>query len=60
MVRVSLGLENTEAEVDTVLQALAENAANKVGQATEQQLTKAEAKHQMNEFVQQRTKLVYG
>ncbi len=59
MVRVSLGLENTEAEVDALLQALAENAATKGGQAAEQQLTKAEAKHQMEDFVQQRTALVY-
>jgi len=60
MVRVSLGLENTEAEVDILLQALAENAAAKGGQLAEGKLTKAEAKHQMKEFVQQRTALVYG
>ena len=55
MVRVSLGLENTEAEVDALLQALVENAANKGGQ-----LPKAEVKRQMEAFVQQRMKLVYG
>lgn len=60
MVRVSLGLENTESEVDALIQALAENAAAKGEQLTGGQLTKAGAKHQMDEFVQQRTKLVYG
>jgi selenocysteine lyase/cysteine desulfurase len=59
MVRVSLGLENTEAEVDALLQALAENAATKGGQVAEGQLPKAEAKRQMEEFVRQRTALVY-
>jgi selenocysteine lyase/cysteine desulfurase len=60
MVRVSLGLENTEAEVDALLQALAENAASKGGQAAEGQLPKSEAKRQLEAFVQQRMKLVYG
>lgn len=55
MVRVSLGLENTEAEVDALLQALTENAVSK-----DEQLPKAQAKHQMEAFVQQRMKLVYG
>jgi selenocysteine lyase/cysteine desulfurase len=59
MVRVSLGLENTEAEVDALLQALAENAAQKGRQTTGRQLTKAEAKRQLEAFVQERTKLVY-
>lgn len=57
MVRISLGLGNTEAEVDELLQALAENAAPKAVQATEGKPSKA--KHLMDEFVQQRTKLVY-
>lgn len=60
MVRVSLGLENTEAEVDALLQALAENDVSKGGQVVKGQLTKAEAKRQMEAFVQQRMKLVYG
>jgi len=55
MVRVSLGLENTEVEVDALLHALAENAATKGGQTP-----KSEAKRQMEAFVQQRMKLVYG
>ncbi len=57
MVRVSIGLENTEAEVDALLQALAENAATKGGQVAEGQLSKA--KRQIEAFVRQRTKLVY-
>jgi selenocysteine lyase/cysteine desulfurase len=60
IVRVSLGLENTEAEVEALLQALIENAATQGVQATEQQLTKVEAKHQVEAFVHQRTVLVYG
>mgnify|MGYP000935021404 CR=1 FL=1 len=59
MVRVSLGLENTEAEVDALLHALAENAATKSGYVAGKQLPKDEAKRQMDEFVRQRTKLVY-
>lgn len=55
MVRVSLGLENTEAEVDALLLALAENAVIKGGQ-----LPKGYAKRQMEAFLQQRMKLVYG
>lgn len=59
MVRVSLGLANTDAEVDALLLALTQNAA-KDEKVAEGQLTKAEVKHQMEAFVQQRMKLVYG
>lgn len=60
MVRVSLGLENTEAEVDALLRALTENAEPKAVQAIEGKFSKNETKRQMEEFVKQRTALVYS